>query len=240
MVRLKRVLFLSGDVHYSYSCVAHYLDERTPNSPRSAVFGQLNSSALKNSDADTHIAANKGFFGRLLKNQEYYYIYGWEKPGKHMKSSLFNNGYVSGKPAMLMTGAKGIVAFIAGKTRKFVAKPDHPPNWRYGLSFKHDSRGNDLRSFPKGSSLNFSNTNNHSNLLADHMDWTRTERMVVGYDCVCLVLFDYISSIKRMDVTHQIWHSINGETEFSPYTVHHLDQNPPNLIGDDNIPPFKP
>jgi hypothetical protein len=229
-VQFERVLILSGDVHSSSTCAAYYVDERT-STPRTAVFGQLTSSALKNSTSDTHMIATK----KLFRNSSRYDFYGWEIPGKHLIEWKYASGgfgwmvhtTVSGKPAILMVGVPKLSELVTNdesvqKVKN--AKIADPPDWRYAIFFEEDIRQSADRFFPVTVDPSETLSSEIVRVARQQYLSNKLESMVVGYDCICLITFDWSPGFRK--VTHEIWYAIDSQSMIQPHTKHEFTFEP--------------
>ena len=217
----ERVVILTGDVHYGFSCAVRYWDDREAAERRS-IFAHLLSSALHNEDFMTRGIA--GHDGGMLRPQGSAHL-GWPAPGKHVRDSLLGVSYdrhIGGTPA--------IADLPAGREEIDSAQ------WRYRVDVLVDDRPADARLVPvrdivtpgtaSATLLEATRTaQQHRKAYADQM------RRVVGHNNLGEVFVE--GDLPDLGLFQRYWFSFDGVRR-EPFTEHWLRFAPPSA---DDVPP---
>jgi hypothetical protein len=223
--RFKRVMFLSGDVHYAFSVEIKLWDESAVPS-ETASFVILTSSGLKNeaektrrlglhSDEKATPTVEPGVSGMLI----------WDSPGKHVADEDGHKIKVSGTPAVL--------ELPKGETELT------PPKYRLSIHFAEDIRRSNNRwmkpALPplSGAAGAFDDLSNRAwyNMEALALDQMRR---VVGHNNLGLVKL--AANPPYYGVIHELWYRMgtaaifstkSGTSEPLPYTRHFVSLTPP-------------
>lgn len=212
----RRVLILSGDVHYSFSCSLRYWDERTQPEGRAAIV-QLVGSSLKNQEwKQAGLAA--------LQPPQPLVFFGWPGSGDHISSGSkwgSKSIYVAGTPAV--HGLKADERLVT------------PPAWRYSILLLNDSR-----SFPyRGGPVPLIST--PTNFLATQRARAQEHLRRAGHDQMRTVVpGNNVATIRfaatpagavnpMLLVEHSLWYCLPDDSDDAakPYTVHWGSLTPP-------------
>lgn len=228
-----RVLILSGDVHYGFSCTMKYWDERsgTGSLEHRAKIVQLCSSSLKNSDiktnflADNFVPVSPYFLGTFS------YV-GWTSPGIHIlefdSQRLIRNlvfPYTTLATSTILTTILDPRGFthrprrVSGVHRLRIGDIiQTPPNWRYQIEFKQDTRSPSARGIPAP-------THSPIFLIGGRFpahNVQRADSTVIGKDNLGLVTFNWGSSNRQVIQDFYFTHVLSGTPALNPYTKHEL------------------
>jgi hypothetical protein len=241
----RRVLILSGDVHYGYTVTVDYWNSRSGTEQRSK-YVNLVSSALKNSDSKTaalETAVNNGIEDLVLGTTAVEAAWvGWNIPGNYIKSetkvitavgtsntstgSKKVDGAGEGIPHIHRLVTKESVSMAAmgsGSTtyfREWVLLPPAPgarlPDWQYRIHFVTDPR---LASVRKAAGLPVKESNDGwSARLFKKLKPVRGRHTAVGKNNMGEVTFHWGANENDRQVIHKLWS--NDEGVFKPLTVH--------------------
>jgi hypothetical protein len=204
----RRVLMLSGDVHYGFSVAVHYWNKRT-GTTLPAIFVQLCSSALSNEDGKTNLLAN-----RLLKPDLMAEFVGWSTPGRHVSVEGQDGGFV--------------VLWVGGKTgvhKRRLLGPipvdflEDPADWSYRVLFQRDGRDAAQRGIPGFGSLPAQPQEALGYLHRWRQKW-EAHRTVVGRDNFGSIFVEDADG--RLKVFHELWYAPEDPATslLRPYTRH--------------------
>ncbi|MFN5168933.1 MAG: hypothetical protein ACK5DD_04870 [Cyclobacteriaceae bacterium] len=224
----RRVLFLSGDVHYAFSNAVDYWNKRT-GATLISKFVNLTSSSLKNSasgppDGTTFLAdAVNNHLPEILLSIENDGLYvGWRIPGRfvHFAES-------DGVSASIGTkNVKGVFRFkplrVKGSSieRQWIEVADEP-DWQYKIVFASDLRSETDRI--GGVIPPLSNKSGHLGTGSRHaaLTFARGDHTIVGGNNIGEISFKWGIDEADKKVVHKIW--IRVGSKFTPLTIHHID-----------------
>ncbi|TCC47505.1 hypothetical protein E0H75_22265 [Kribbella capetownensis] len=215
---LRRVLMLSGDVHYGFSVAVHYWNKRT-GTTLPAVFVQLCSSALSNEDGKTNLIANK-----FLKPDMRAEFVGWNTPGRHVTMVLEGVPvviWVSGKPAVHQRMLSGTLP---------VDQIRDPGDWSYRVLFERDGRTASQRGVPGFGSLPVQPQERLGYQHRWRQKW-EAHRTVVGRDNFGAIFIEDFDG--TMKVFHELWYAPENPATslLLPYTRHAIELDVPPVNG---------
>ena len=199
LVPFQRVVLLSGDVHYGFTVVIEYWDERT-SPERQAAIVQLTSSGAKNEDFKTRNVAR-------IRPEERAWL-GWPTPG----AWLAQDGRrltVGGTPA-LQEVPRGNAILSA-------------PQWRYRAGFATDSRSATTIGTPTTGLGPASTWLEQARNAAVAQRRSEQYRAVVGVNNIGDVQFAARQEAGDwfVGVFHRLWYRLGGPNDsIRPYTVH--------------------
>lgn len=237
LLPLSQVIILSGDVHYAFSNVLHYWNERSTPAER-GTFVQLCSSALLNSPG----RGQRGFLGLFQRDPPRRAEYlGWETSGRvlfHQYNREPREGFETndGSPGVLKyfretAGTRTWVAVRPGRPvpagMPTIPPPGlHPPAWSYRITFEKDARDAELRGYPGAiASVPVSGSAEAATLHAKRDDHQRS-RVLATYTNIGLIRFLMEPGNER--VRHELWYKPHpyfipsSRVSTLPYTVHEL------------------
>jgi hypothetical protein len=234
------VVILSGDVHYAFSNLVHYWNERTSPAGR-ATYVQLCSSSLHNADSLTNLL-------QLVQGQAPKLEYlGWDGAG----CAIFERR-VNANPRTLTTtvidsyvttrGAPTVLPYwrtlstgVDIRTRWVVPRPGRPaaagtpafpppepmvPSWSYRIAFARDERAPSWRGYSGAlTAAAVAGTAAAADLHRRRADYDST-RVVVGETNLGLLRFLGTPGHER--VRHELWYAPKSGSASRPYTVHEL------------------
>ncbi|WP_152560072.1 hypothetical protein [Hymenobacter sp. IS2118] len=243
----KRVIILSGDVHFSYSSVARYwTDAQLPQT--SAAIGQLTCSAAKNS------TKKPGFYIETASNEF------WSNPGMVGNVIIAPRSFVgwadlttaSGQPHRVRLRRKGQWQVRSNPTviglsdplrdRYVLLNRNDMPDWRYTYSFCQDSTQATLtarrQDYVEPTNPNLTHW---ERLATEHALYSHNgnKGIVVNSDNIGEVTFKWTGiNAQELQVQHGLWYALldpesepdaNIQLVLKPYTVHTLDLTVPTM-----------
>ncbi|MGN6566891.1 MAG: hypothetical protein ACTHJ0_03000, partial [Flavipsychrobacter sp.] len=237
---VKRILILSGDVHYAFSNKIKYWDNRngfiSTQESRSTLI-QLTSSSLKNEATERgylgimgRVAPSTTQMGQLtaiqaFEKSKYEYV-GWKTNGTHIKQFLINQQINSSVISPAFTELVAVTT-LSNKTTD-------PPDWSYRIEPVDDTRNATSRTIETVAEFLFPKAGILGNLLMALTHQGRKQvsesHLIVGKNCIGLVSFSGFPA-STPTITHDIYFcplpdrsiaaSNNyGEDDYKPYTKH--------------------
>lgn len=213
----RRVLMLSGDVHYSFTATMQYWNRRGGTTVPS-IFTQLCGSSLSNENDDTNKVADDFLF--ILEPRRLSEFVGWNSPGMYVfdvPSQLTLP--VEGRPAIHKRGIS-----ISGTHVDLIITPG---DWSYRIRFAKDDR----RSVERGTPAPAPPPGEQQRLgyLHAHRGEWDGQRVAVGKDNVGAIRFPDWANTKQ--VVHELWYfpSHPDFTQAQPHTRHVIRMDLPPL-----------
>lgn len=240
----RRVLLLSGDVHYSFSNAIDFWDNRS-GAEVISKFVNLTSSSFKNSttggSGTTFLADTiNNRIPQILLNLENDGLYvGWNTPGDHiMMESITLGGIPATVSARIRVDGRSrgpniyhLVPYTSRTTSAIYASytqlirtwvaPGNTPDWEYKILFESDFRSDaDRRA---GTMPAISTTAGMVGTGARHttLATTRGNHTVVGQNSVGEITFAWGSNESDKKIAHKMWTKVDGN--FIPFTIHLVD-----------------
>lgn len=242
----RRVLLLSGDVHYAFSNSVDYWDLRSGSEIRSK-FVNLTSSSLKNStsgppDGTTFLAgAINNHIPEIflhIKNDGSYV--GWNNAGpNYIKWEVINQGVTrlvtEGTVSVDRGNGPGIAHWYKLNTEPIIVPnllkgytrinewvdPSFPPDWEYTIIFKSDSRGDADRMAGTMPTLSPRADVIGSGSRHGTIKIPRGNHTIVGEINIGEITFQWGTTENDKKVVHKIWSKVDGK--FIPHTIHLVD-----------------
>lgn len=219
----ERVIILSGDVHYSFSAVAEYWNERG-DLKKNAVFCQLCSSAIQNSDAET-MAASTALADPAVVDYDFW---GWDNAKEETFS--IQNPDPENSEKYLVPPRSNLSPFMVIVDPRFTYKIERSPEWQYKIRFCKDHRMLKSRGFPDPPKVSDPPTDLEKLKVVKFL-LECGQRTVVGKDSLGLVYFDWDNN--KHTVIHEHWYySYYDLLSYTPYphahTVHKAELNIPD------------
>jgi hypothetical protein len=220
----ERVVILSGDVHYGFTFLVHYWDERQQPEKR-ATFVQFTASGFKNEDFKTRglgeapwgMDMSLGAAGSWFSAQRAGFL-GWDAPGWHLKETVFKV-HVDGTPAVKRVPIDDDATILK------------PPQWRYRSEMVSDTRPAVARGVTTAPARSSASgwMQDASALASHHRSIAKNDQMrtVVGFNNMGIVSFD--ASPPGFEhswlYAHQrLWFRLFGPNdELRPYTSHSVN-----------------
>lgn len=246
----RKVIMLSGDVHYSFSGQIDYWNERNTVPvdipPTTSKLVQLTASPSKNSDwvpskgfarffsyhYNTPIVENSPILNSLPTLE----FIGWQNSGYHVEKriSYFNEPYWK---SSFIKGYPEAYRFKK-KSERVTSLSQAQVQWRYRMSFAEDKRPADQRATQADLGDTISNTILKAAELHQDRGDKDLYRMAVGDDTIGELTFYEADSngTTLKGLKHSLWYNtaINPEVypnEFLPYTIHDFSLALPPVSG---------
>ncbi|KAA9338974.1 metallophosphoesterase family protein [Adhaeribacter soli] len=212
--KFDKVVILSGDVHYAFSCKVDYWDRRTLP-VKKASFVQLVSSSLKNEDSKTifnAIRVSRIAENELLRKTPYA---GWSTAGKHIKVDYTNNGIFLPNRLNKVPAIKKII----NPSKVMIL---NTPDWRYRIQFINDGRVDSDRGVEAIALTEIPN----SGIRKGKRDLITEQKIAVGRNNLGQISFDF-STPQKEEVVHNIWYNSslkepNSSNKFNNFTKHRV------------------
>lgn len=238
LVPFERVLLLSGDVHYSFSCeIDYWLGKEGDQNKKTAKFVNLTASSLKNSAGGPQgpitlaTAVNKRIVDSLLPAFQIYMTYnlGWNNPGPYIKTETriehqitvsvipgttnVNNGVLPHVHNLIPKVTSGTT------TVKEWFENNEKPDWEYAIKLHSDKRSAEARNGgilpPLVDTIpGIGKKHQESKELWDN-------HSIVGNNSIGEISFLWEDSGSKK-VIHKIW-SKKSANEVFPLTIHVVD-----------------
>lgn len=230
LCRFRRVIFLSGDVHYAYSARIDYQLFPGKSNQQNCVFLQFTSSSLKNSESKTtsHVlsafpilgvpAMSGGKGWDLSVDLEGYQMMGWDTPGTKGKITMGLDTEVR------YSRATEEVDLIINSTTIDIENKDYgikttitvPPDRKYTVVFLEDTRDADDRG-----QFTYGITSNGRYCLpaAMHKSIAPFDQMSMALGYNNLGYLGFSLSGTTIKAIHQFWYKPKG-FDIGAWTIH--------------------
>ncbi|HEX6685141.1 MAG TPA: hypothetical protein VF062_20290 [Candidatus Limnocylindrales bacterium] len=214
---LRRVLILSGDLHYGFSAWVNYWNRRS-GSMVPSILVQLVSSPLKNvGDAGAYMT------NRRLPDPKA--SMGWNTPGVHIEHAQDPNNTGPTTLRLHIEGTPPVFDF--GHSLGGVERVLTPGDWSYRIHFAQDARPEGERGIPAAGPLPSQPFERLGQQHERRRDWG-AHRIVVGKDHLATISFSWGAS---KSVNHEFWYvpSDPDQQLLFPYTRHTLSMELPPI-----------
>lgn len=238
----KRVIILSGDVHYSFSNLIRYWNFRPGHTVERAVMANLTCSSLKNSTESTANLGNGWGLNNLfspLANTIHpeieQNVVGWGVRG-HQIERLTGNGWTSDYlPARASIPVETFeFRLLPGGTRERLGQKrlippaagqdysSDPPFWGYTIRFVGDFRDAALRG-----TIVVTDTSGRRHVEIGELD---QQRVVNGHDNIGFIKITEWLGTSHL-INHELWFTADpndSDGEMRPHTIHTIHLNIPD------------
>jgi hypothetical protein len=215
----RRVLILSGDLHYAYSNYVHCWDLREKNAPKFSLIAQMCSSSLKNSDGKTNGVASRVGSSWVLPHVSEYF--GWDDE----RMSYVNTYYYDDVEKRIDYSKEYRIKVNPTLHRMSnieSVNPDYPPSWRHRVQWIVDRRRNIDRGVVQPDEFGPVTAQTVGLQHRRTRQWD-AQRVIVGKDNIGLVYFkDWGTAVPK--IVQELWYDPKGlpTTPLLPYTVHEV------------------
>jgi len=229
----RKVVLLSGDVHYGFTASCEFFDA----AGSSAVYAQLTSSALKNEDHSFKGTVTLHRFGHFVDviDLPREFVCWNNEPQDNLKINLISPPLVDIEPG----GSNGyVLAHIAKTERPAVVEPmwiqnaNQAPQWSYRLRFSREARDHPHPKrtagapppvqLPPTSSDRSSYLSWYRSIARHHgkyLNHLGAGRWIVGFNNLGEITFD----VSPLKVFHRLWWKLEDDPEPAPLTQYEID-----------------